>query len=63
MNTYAYSGPVLIFGKPVINSWYGETTASSKNKALSNLQYQFKREYDLSPNNKVELTGRIEIIN
>ena len=40
---YVYKGPVMIFGKLVSNNWSGETVASSRKKAMSNLGYQFKK--------------------
>ena len=40
---YFYEGPVLEFDKVIAKCWRGETIASSKRKARSNLAYQFKR--------------------
>ena len=38
---YFYEGPVLEFDKVIAKCWRGETIASSKRKARSNLAYQF----------------------
>lgn len=58
---YYFKGPVTCFGKVVSNCWYGETTANSKGKAKSNLEYQFKRECNKLPNSKVELIGNVRL--
>ena len=44
---YIYDGPVLMFGRLVAGRWTGETWAESKNKAKSNLAYQFKKSNNL----------------
>lgn len=54
---FYYQGPVTQFGKMVIHSnWYGATKAVSKAKAYSNLIYQFKKQYDMQPWTKIELS-------
>ena len=40
---YTYDGPVLEFDTLVASHWKGETMAPSKQKARSNLAYQFKK--------------------
>lgn len=46
---YIYHGPVLnSFHTLVDEKWYGETTAQTKEKAISNLKYQFRKESELS---------------
>lgn len=40
---YIYEGPVVMFGKCAESRWVGETWATSKQKALSNLAFQWKR--------------------
>lgn len=60
VNVYVFTGPVTLFGKVISNKWYGETTASSEKKALSNLKYQFKKESNLVPGSKIDLIGCIK---
>ena len=59
--TYIYDGPVLYFDKCIALKWKGSTTASSKQKAISNLSYQFKKENNMAPNTKISLPGQIKI--
>ena len=59
ISRYSYKGPVMIFDRCVANSWYGETLAESKSKAKSNLAYQYKKKYNLSPGAKVTLPGKV----
>ena len=61
-NTYVYDGPVLIFGKCVANRWKSKTIASSESKARSNLAYQFKKQANLVTGFRVELPGKLKII-
>ena len=56
---FVYRGPVMIFDRCVTNSWSGETVAESKAKAKSNLAYQYKKRYNLTPGSKVTLPGEI----
>lgn len=42
MKQYTYSGPVWIFNNLVANKFQATTVAPSREKALSNLKYQFK---------------------
>ena len=59
---YSYSGPVCEFGKVIDNMWTAETFAPSKQKALSNLAFQFKREYDKSKTAKITLPGKLTVV-
>ena len=59
MKMYSYEGPVMEFNRCVANKWSGSTDASTEKKALSNLAYQFKKEYERSPNTKITLPGKI----
>lgn len=59
---YAYHGPVLVFGKIVQNSWYGETLAVTPEKAKSNLAYQWKKRNGLASTAKVELPERVRLV-
>lgn len=42
MGKYFYDGPVMEFGKCIMEHWKAETIAISEAKARSNLAYQFK---------------------
>lgn len=45
---YIYHGPVYnTFNNLIEERWYGETTAPTKEKALSNLKYRFRQERDI----------------
>lgn len=57
MTKYIYKGPVVIFGKLVANSWSGETVAVSRQKAISNLSYQFKK-----ANNIIENRAKVTLM-
>ena len=59
---YSYNGPVMEFDKLVANYWKGETMASSKAKAKSNLAYQYKKQNNRSTRAKVTLPGEIEMV-
>ncbi len=43
MPKYVYEGPVLEFEHLLTDKWRAETLAPTKRKAISNLQYQFKK--------------------
>ena len=62
MQKYSYDGPVVIFGKCVENRWYGSTYAVSEKKARCNLEYQYKKQAGKNPNTKVELPGKITLV-
>ena len=63
MELYTYDGPVVIFGRCVEHCWHGSTSAVSEKKARSNLEYQYKRQAGKTPNTKVELPGKITLVN
>lgn len=53
---YIYHGPVWNgFNKLVEERWYGETLAPTKEKAISNLKYRFRKEYDMMNYSKIYL--------
>lgn len=58
MQTYNYNGPVWIFGNLVTANFRASTRAVSKQKALSNLTYQFKVQNGYMPNAKVTLDAK-----
>ena len=41
---YSYKGPVCEFDRCIAHMWTAETSATSKEKALSNLAFRFKRD-------------------
>ena len=55
---YTYEGPVVAFGKVVSNKWNGETIATSRTKALSNLAYQFKKDAKLVAATRINLVDK-----
>jgi len=57
---YDYSGPVMKFGVN-IGRWKGQTTAPSKVKAKSNLEYQYKQEHGLKPNTRITISEKFII--
>lgn len=58
MTLYNYQGPVWKFDQLVETDWMGETVAPSRNKALSNLTYQYKKAVDLIPSTKIKLDDK-----
>lgn len=52
---YVYKGPVVRFGRVIAESWTGETSAVSEKKAMTNLEYQFKKYAGLAANVNVGL--------
>ena len=56
---YIYIGPVTQFGWVIQERWMAETTATSEEKARSNLCYRWKREHNRTANAKIELPGKI----
>ena len=59
MKVYSYEGPVMEFNRCIANKWSGSTYAATEKKARNNLAYQFKKEYERSPNAKITLPGKI----
>lgn len=55
LKKYEYSGPVFKFDKLFSNNWKGSTYASSRERAKSNLSFQFKKEHNLTTNTKITL--------
>lgn len=53
---YVYEGPVWrAFDLLVEEKWYGETSAPTKEKAESNLKYQYKKECNLPVQSRLYL--------
>ena len=61
-NKYFYSGPVTSFGRVLMDRWDAATYAVSLAKAKSNLTYQYKIKNNLLPGSKIELPGKIELV-
>lgn len=57
--TFVYSGPVLRFGKIISNNWSAKTVATSKEKAISQFMYRFKKDNNLEVWAKIELPGEL----
>ena len=62
MNLYSYSGPVTQFGKCIKNRWESTTYAVSEKKARSNFIYQFKQEFNYRVNTKIDIPGKITLV-
>lgn len=56
---YNYSGPVMQFGKCVLHTWTATTYAPSKQKAMSNLKYRYKRDHNLVSTANITLPGKL----
>lgn len=61
-HVYEYSGPVRQFGRIISDRWHGTTIATSEAKAKSNLTYQYKRQTGKIAGCKIELPGKVMII-
>jgi len=61
MYRYKYRGSVYIFNKCVSSYWEATTYATSKQKALSNLKFRFKKILGKVAQVKVYLPGEITI--
>lgn len=62
MPKYIYEGPVLEFDRLVANRWKGETVAPSEGKARSNLSYQFKKDNNRITGTRIELPGKLKVV-
>lgn len=60
--TYLYDGPVKLFDKFLDGRWVAGTVAPSEAKAKSNLKYRWKCENGYSPDTKIDLPGRLILI-
>lgn len=59
---YVYDGPVMIFGRCASRRWLGQTSAISERKAKSNFMFQWKLANGLSITSKIEMPGKIYIL-
>lgn len=62
LHRYLYQGPVMEFDRCVESNWKAETVAPSEAKARSNLMYQWKNENGKIAQCKIELPGKLKII-
>jgi hypothetical protein len=60
---YSYDGPVKEFDRIVCNRWVAKTYAPTAKKALSNLAFQFKKEFNRATTAKITLPGEIRRLN
>lgn len=59
---YVYEGPVEEFGRCIAHNWTSTTYASSRQKAKSNFEFQFKRATGKLPTTKITLLGKITVV-
>lgn len=52
---YSYKGPVLKFNTVVATDYKMETIAESKEKAISQMLYRFKKDHNLVPNTRITI--------
>lgn len=62
MNLYEYNGPVVNFGVCVQNNFKAKTMAPTVEKARSNIMYQWKKRNGYIPSVKIELPGKITLM-
>jgi hypothetical protein len=62
MAQYHYCGPVKEFDNIINNKWEATTMAFSKNKALNNLIYRYKREHGKTVDCKITLPGKLTLL-
>lgn len=55
---YIYEGPVMQFNKVIQKCYRNGTQANSEARALSNLQFSYKRKNKLETNAKIMLDGK-----
>lgn len=58
MEQYNFIGDVYLFDKLYERGVKMQTTAQSEKKALSNLQYRYKKEHGLTSNSKITMKGK-----
>lgn len=59
---YSYKGPVCEFDRVIASMWTAETSAPSEKKAISNLAFQFKRDYNKIKTAKITLPGKLTVV-
>ena len=63
MPRYYYDGPVMEFDFCVHERWKATTIAPTEAKARCNLAYRFKMEHGMKPATKVNVPGKLIVIN
>lgn len=58
-NKYRYIGPVSSFDKLIAERIVMETTATSPDKARSNIAFRYKKQHHIMSNAQIELPGTI----
>lgn len=59
MYHYVFIGAVAIHGNVVMDNWEAHTVASSEARAISNLKYRFRKQFNYVRNIPVSLIGDI----
>ena len=59
---YTYDGPVVEFGRCIAHNWTATTYATSGRKARSNFIFQIKQELGKLPSAKIDLPGKITLV-
>ena len=59
---YRYEGAVTSFGNVIKDIWKAGTQACSEKKAIANLMFQYKVKNKLDRGAKIELPGKLVII-
>lgn len=59
---YTYVGPVEEFGRCIAHNWTSTTYAPSESKARSNFIFQFKKLMGKIPNTKIDLPGKVTLV-
>lgn len=59
---YFYEGPVTQFNKVINEKWSRYTKAVSPQKAIANLQFQYKMKNGLVAGSKIELPGTLTLM-
>lgn len=62
LNTYRYTGYVTSFGKIIDTIQNQYTKAVTEARAKANLAFTYKMTHSLTRNTKIELPGKLEVI-
>lgn len=54
---FTFIGAVLKYGKPFCDKWEASTMAETRAKAISNLKYRFKKQFNLIASVPIEFIG------
>lgn len=58
---FTYDGPVFRFGKLIQENYHAQTEARTKEQALNNLTYRYKRAHGYEPKTNITLNGRLTV--